>query len=250
MPIQQGLIQLTGRIGDLIFYQTDYGYAVKRAGGNDRNRIKNDPCFVRTRESNSEFAEAMKCVKLFRAAFSDVIREIADGSITRRLSSLFIKLIQQDNVNVRGSRKLQPIAVTAFEGFEFNKQTSLLPTLKVLVSPLIDRSSGSLSVEVGVLSPAAIIASPPGATHFLLTTTAAELDFNDHKFISRTLSSEPIPVDTPHQDAITFASNFTGSTRPLFVAFGINFVQMINGVCYPLKNREKAAMQIVKVSAY
>ncbi|MEJ1239556.1 hypothetical protein WBG78_15575 [Chryseolinea sp. T2] len=250
MAIQQGLIQLTGRIGDLIFYQTDYGYAVRRSGGNDRNRIKNDPCFVRTRESNSEFAEAMKCVKLFRAAFSDVVTKVADGGITKRLSSLFIKLVQQDNINLRGSRKLQSNALAAFEGLEFNKQTSLSPELRMLVSPSIDRSSGRLSVDVNMFSPAAIITSPPGATHFILTTIAAELDFISHKFNSRSLNSEPIPIDRPRQDATSFDTEIAGSTKPLVLAFGIHFVQMINGICYPLKNREKAAMQMVKVSAY
>lgn len=247
MAIQEGLIQLTGRLGNLTFYKTDYGHAVRRAGGIDAEKIRTHPNFARTRESAAEFGEAMKCIKLFRTAFRDAIKRMADGGLTNRLSSLFVKLVQQDTVNARGSRKLQAAATAALEGLEFNIRAPLAEEVRSLLLPVIDRSTGSLSVSLAAGGATPLLSSPPGATHLVMTATASEIDFQEYKYVSKTAQSEPIPLNSSRQESTFLSCSIPDSKKPLFLAFGQYFVQMINGVAYPLKERRQATMNIVKV---
>lgn len=247
MGFQDGIIQLKGRVGNLTFYKTKDGYAARKSSGVDGNKVRNHPSYARTRENMAEFQEAMKATKTFRAAFADDVKTKGDGGFARRLSSLLSKLLRQDTVNARGSRKVLPATTGALEGFEFNRATSLPDLLKVPFKPVLDRTSGSLSVDIPAFSPKQAIAMPEGATHFVLRATAAEVDFAEGKFVAISAQSQPISVDEVQQDPISLQNSLTGSTKPLLLAFGISFVQIINGISYALKTSLHSAMQVVKV---
>lgn len=247
MGLQDGLIQLKGRVGNISFYKTKNGYAARKAAGIDGNRVKNDPNFIRTRENMAEFQETMKATKIVRAAFAESVKAIGDGTLSQRLSSLLGKLVRQDTVNVRGARTVLPATTGALEGFEFNRVTSLADALNIPFTPAIDRAGGSLSVDVPAFSPKQSIVAPEGATHIVLRAVAAELDFTTKKFVTMSAHSQPIGIDRVQQEAIALRNNLTGSTKPLFLAFGVSFVQILNGISYALKTGLHSAMQVVKV---
>ena len=247
MGMQESLIQLKGRVGNVTFYKKKDGYAARKASGVDGNKVRNHPSYARTRENMAEFQQVMKTTKMFRAAFAEDIKVMADSRLTQRLSSLLHKLLRQDTVNGRGSRKILPATTVALEGFEFNQAASLTVALKIPFTPVLNRSTGSLSVDVPAFSPKQLVAKPDGATHFILTATAAELDITEQKFMSKTAQSPPIAVEEVQHDAISLANSIPGSTKPLLLAFGISFVQIINGISYPLKTSQHAVMQVVKV---
>ncbi|MEJ1242409.1 hypothetical protein WBG78_29940 [Chryseolinea sp. T2] len=247
MAQQVGLIQFKGRIGNLSFFKTKDGYSVREASGVDGNKIKNDPSYARTRENNAEFDHASKASKVFRAAFARDIKTTGDRSLSGRLSSLIHKLLRQDPVNIRGSRKVLPVATAALEGFEFNGAMSLKDAHNLSFTPVVDRSTGSLSVEVQTFSPKTLIVPPGGATHFVLRSTAAEVDFETQKYVAVSAESAPIGVDQAQTDAITLQHTIPGATKPLLLAFGINFVQIVNGIQYALKSGLHSVMQVVKV---
>lgn len=247
MAKQVGLIKLKGRVGDLSFFQTKDGYSVRSVSGVDGNRIKNDPIFERTRENMTEFDHASKATKLFRAAFAADIKTVGKGGLSRRLSSLFHKLLRQDPVNIRGSRKVLPSTTAALEGFEFNGAVSLKDAHKLPFTPVVNRSTGSLAVEIATFSPKSLIVPPEGATHFVLRSTAAEVDFETQKYTAVSAVSAPIGVDQAQTDALSLQHAIPGATKPLILAFGINFVQMVNGIQYALKSGLHSALQVVKV---
>lgn len=247
MGFQDGIIPLKGRVGNLSFYKTKDGYAVRKGSGVDGNRVRNHPSYARTRENNAEFLVAMRATKLFRAAFSDDVKTIGDGGLARRLSSLMSKLVRQDNVNVRGSRKVLPATTAALEGFEFNRVISLTDALKIPFTPVLDRASGRLSVDIPAFSPMQSMSVPEGATHFVLRAAAAELDFEAGKFVTLKTESDPIAVGELQQGALSLNNALHGSTKPLLLAFGLSFIQVIRGIRYALKTSLHSAMQVVKV---
>jgi len=58
-----------------------------------------------------------------------------------------------------------------------------------------------------------------------------------------------LPWDFAETAVIDLANNVTAnSTHPLFLAFGIEFYQDVNGVKYPLKNGAYNALALVKVA--
>ena len=247
MAQQMGYFPFKGRIGKLTFFKTKDGYSVRGATGVDGNKIRNDKAYARTRENMSEFDHASKSIKLFRAAFADDIKTMADGGLARRLSSLFHKLLRQDPVNTRGSRKVLPAATAALEGLEFNSAMSLRQAHRLPFTPVVNRSRGILSVEIPAFSPMKLITPSEGATHFVLCSTAAELDFEAQKYTTVSVQSAPIRTDELTADAITLQHSLPGASKPLVLTLGINFVQILNGIEYALKSGLQSVIQVVKV---
>ena len=64
MARQNGILKITGKLDDLSFYKSKDGFLVRTKGGVSKDRINNDPAFVRTRENGTEFAESAYAGKL------------------------------------------------------------------------------------------------------------------------------------------------------------------------------------------
>jgi hypothetical protein len=60
MAKQKGIIKLEGIIGDITFYKSQNGFLAKYKGGITKDRIANNPTFVKTREDGAGFGNAGK----------------------------------------------------------------------------------------------------------------------------------------------------------------------------------------------
>ena len=65
MARQSSLIKIEGTIDNLTFYKSADGHFVRSKGGVSKNRIMNDPAFVRTRENGAEFSSIVGSGKNF-----------------------------------------------------------------------------------------------------------------------------------------------------------------------------------------
>jgi hypothetical protein len=94
-----------------------------------------------------------------------------------------------------------------------------------------------------------MVAAPAGATHFKINAAGAEIDFEGNSFVVQTQGSDELPLDNVPTNAITLSAAVTAnSTHPLFLIFGIEFYQEVNGSMYPLKNGAFNALSVVQVS--
>ncbi len=65
----------------------------------------------------------------------------------------------------------------------------------------------------------------------------AEVDFEAGSYVVKMSSTSEIIVGPQSKAAVMLTNAVTPArTKPLFVAFGIEFIQSDNGVFYPLKN--------------
>ena len=250
MARQDGVIKLTGQMGGISFYKSQDGHLVRLKSGVDGERIKNDPAFARTRENGEEFGRAGASSKLLRTALRTLILTVADGRMASRLTRQMMKVIQADATNTRGKRNVIDGEAELLRGFEFNENGRVDKTFFAPYTSVIDRVSGTLSVDIAEFIPANMIAAPPGSTHFRLIAGAAEVDFEQGTYVASTsqsanilLSPVPLPAQTLTQ-AVTPAS-----TKPLFLAFGIEFQQEVNGTLYPLRNGAFNALAIAAVDS-
>src|SRR5258706_10846942 len=91
------------------------------------------------------------------------------------------------------------------------------------------------------------IAQLPGATHCTLIAAGAELDFASGEYAFDEATAE-IALGPQTEPARTLTVNTTpGSTKSLFLTFGITFTQIVNGESYALKNGFYNGMAIVAV---
>ena len=248
MARQEGIIRLTGGVGNLSFYKSQDGYLVRKKSGVSRKRIMSDPAYARTRENIAEFRRGALATKLLRRAFSSCIRTAADNRVTSRLTSAIMKVIKTDAINSPGERNVTCGEVALLEGFEFNKNAGLATTLAAPVTAAIDRARSAMTIAIAAFSPANSVSAPDGATHFRLKAVAAAIDFKGNTCSVSTSDSADLPISEDVQGPLILSHTVApASVNPLFLAFGVEFLQMVNGVLYPLANASFNAMRIVRV---
>ena len=248
MARQKGIIKLKGTIGDITFYKTQDGHLAREKGGIDANRIKNDPAFQRTRENGSEFGRAGNAGKILRTALRGLLLNSADGRMVSRLTQQMVKVIQADVTSVRGLRNVIDGEAELLAGFEFNIRGKLGTSLFAPFVAGIDRVSGDITVDLDSFVPINMIAAPSGTTHYKIISAGAEIDFENETFVEAHSQSDILPWDAVDTAPINQVNTVTpASTKPLFMALGIEFYQEVNGQMYPLKNGAYNPLALVKV---
>jgi hypothetical protein len=249
MARQKGIIKLKGTIGDITFYKTQDGHLAREKGGIDASRIASDPAFQRTRENGSEFGRAGKAGKILRTSLRALLINSADGRMVSRLTQKMVKVIQADTTSVRGLRNVIDGEAELLQGFEFNIRGKLGTSLFAPFVGAIDRVAGTITVDIAPFIPANMIAAPSGTTHFKIISAGSEVDFEAETFVEAHSETAILPWDTIATVAISQENAVTAaSTKPLFLALGVEFYQEVNGQMYPLKNGAYNPLALVTVS--
>ena len=248
MARQKGIIKLKGTIGDITFYKTQDGHLAREKGGIDASRIKSDPAFQRTRENGFEFGRAGKAGKTLRTALRELLINSADGRMVSRLTQRMVKVIQADLVNERGLRNVIDGEAVLLLGFEFNIRGKLGTSLYAPYVGAIDRATGNITVDLASFIPVNMISAPSGTTHYKIVSAGAEIDFEAEIFVVTKSETAILPWDAVATAAVNHINNVTpASTKPLFLALGIEFFQQVNGQMYSLKNGAFNPLALVAV---
>jgi len=249
MARQKGIIKLKGTIGDITFYKTQDGHLAREKGGIDASRIASDPAFQRTRENGSEFGRAGKAGKVLRIAFRPLMLNSADGRMVSRLTQTMMKVIQADAVSDRGLRNVIDGEVELLTGFEFNIRGKLGTSLFAPFTHVIDRTAGTLQIDLPAFVPNNMIAAPTGTTHFKIVSGGAEIDYENETFVVNSSETAILPWNSTPTVTINLSNAVTpNSTHPLHLALGIEFYQELNGTMYPLKNGAFNPLSVVAVN--
>lgn len=250
MAKQKGIFKIEGTIGDVTFYKSGNEYLVREKGGVDGDRIANDPAFQRTRENGMEFGRAGANGKLLRNSIRILLLNASDRRMVGRLTRDILKVIKMDQVNKRGERVITEGDMTDLVGFEFNARGVLSSTFYGNYGVDVNRVDGEVDVNIPAFVPGISVAWPNGATHLKLISGAAAVDFEDGTFDSDIASTSTIEIGSQLEAANTLSMSLPAATTlPIFVVFGVEFYQEVNGEMYPLKNGAFNALAIVNVDA-
>jgi hypothetical protein len=160
-----------------------------------------------------------------------------------------VKVIQADLINERGLRNVIDGEAELLTGFEFNIRGKLGTSLFAPFVGAIDRVTGEITVDLAPFIPTNMIAAPSGTTHYKIISAGAEIDFEAETFVVANSETAILPWDAVATDAIAQVNVVTpASTRPLFLALGVEFYQQVNGQMYPLKNGAYNPLSLVQVS--
>lgn len=251
MARQKGIIKLKGTVGDISFYKSKDGYLAREKGGVDAERIANDPAFQRTRENGSEFGEAGRTGKLIRDAFRLQLQSASDNRVTSRLTKELMKVLKTDFNNARGQRKVEGGDLQLLKGFEFNANGKLGNTLYADYQLSIDRSGGTVDVSFEDFIPQADIAYPAGATHLKLIAAVGAIDFADKSYEVGKGQSADLVIGPQLESGHVLSLSMTPDTQSvLFIVVGLDFLQDVNGVKYPLKNNAFNPLQLIRIDPY
>lgn len=264
MSKQVGLIRLKGKLAGVSFYKSGGADLARVATGPSKQRIENDPAFVRTRENNREFGGAATTGKAFRLTFADVVHTMGDRYMASRLTKIFREM----NLRGQGTRGERSISISGnrfmLMNMEFNvkKPFSSVFNAPYTVTHVPDRTQ--VEVNVPALVAQTFIVAPAGATHFRLVLSAGVLSdyvfdnginayvpFDpDVNMLSGSEHSNVWPVGgTPAQNVTLTVDLDPPSTLEaevsVIAALGIEFFQQVNGTDYLLA--QGCSMKVVDV---
>ena len=248
MAKNSSLFKIEGTLDNVTFYKSADGYFVRTKGGVSKNRIMNDPAFVRTRENGREFGRSASSGKLLRDAVSSFVFKAKDSKLSSRLMKVMSDIKNQDLVSTRGERNVVEGLATAtgkayLKGFDFNNRASMR---SVFFSPFtVDSTTGVITVTD--LKPTEQIRYPEGATHFSMQSGFVNLDFETGASDITYSAVSNLPIDGTVSTVSLTPSGVPSGTGLEFMVLLIEFFQEVNGQQYSLNNGAFNVLNIVEV---
>lgn len=248
MARNSSLFKIEGTLDNVTFYKSADGYFVRTKGGVSKNRIMNDPAFVRTRENGSEFGRSASSGKLLRDAVSSFVFKAKDSKLSSRLMKVMSDIKNQDLVSTRGERNVAEGLSTAtgkayLKGFDFNNRATMR---SVFFSPFtVDGATGVITITD--LKPTEQIRFPEGATHFSMQSGFVNLDFETGTSDITYSAVSNLLIDGTVSTVTLTPSGAPTGTGFEFVVLLIEFFQEVNGQQYSLNNGAYNVLNIVEV---
>ena len=119
MAIQEGIIPLSGKMGDVIFSNRK---GKKYAKAKSTKPMKQT---VATKKSSSDFGEASKVGARIRTAFAPLIKQYGDTTVVTRFTKHLLKVFKTIPSTFIGSKKFGQGDVGIFKDFQFNASARL-----------------------------------------------------------------------------------------------------------------------------
>lgn len=248
MAKSNGILNIEGTVENFTFFKKDGKNFVRKKGGIPKERIMNEPNFVRTRENISEFTHSANAGKMLRNAIGSMVFKAKDNKLSSRMMQTMSKVKNSDSLSPRGKRNVaigiaSPEGKEYLKGFDFNNSA---PLKSVLFAPFsLDTFTGEIAFAN--LLPAEQLQFPKGATHFSLQSTVLLLDFETG--VSQTSFSAVVnlPINLVASSPILNPSTVPSGNGSLFFLLLISFYQEVNGMQYSLKNEDYNVLNILDV---
>jgi hypothetical protein len=233
-----GLIQFTGKLDGLSFYEMNGKIIVRKTGGFDGEKIKNSPKFVRVRENSSEFAQSARAGKYFRSSIALYLKKLRIPYVHNRIVSLFQEITKLDTISDRGERKVSngifiSEGIKAVKAFEFDKTVAFSSIFPFECH--VDFVHEKLTIKQFTISR---IKKPEAASHVKLRFMFVGLDFElqDHFILNESVVFS-FDLKTLHPETLDI--DLLCATPSSSIVFGllfIEFVQKVNGDDFVLRD--------------
>lgn len=243
-----GIIKLKGTFDGLTFYKTADGYLVKTKSGVSKNRIMNDPAFVRTRENLNEFSLSVKSGKMLRQSIGPLLHRAKDSKLSSRMLKVMHQIKNLDSSSARGKRLVRlgisgPEGKLLLKGFDFNVHAPLSTVLHALY--VVDVATGA--IRISDFSPQEQLGFPEGATHVNFCSAFVNLDFETGIFDSCYSPPTVLEIDNSISTLVLTPEAVPSGTGTFLYLLLIEFFQDVNGVQYSLRNGAFNVLNVLEV---
>jgi hypothetical protein len=240
-----------GTVGNLTYARGENGEViVKLRTSLDKQRIMNDPAFVRVRETMAEFKRAAKASKFILETFREVVLNKPDRKIFSRLLKELMAVTVSDQSHDAGSRTPEAGDLTLLAGFDFNRNATIGTSFWGDYTPTINRVTGECEVAIAPYIPNNMVQMPQEATHYRFAVGGIELDLAGQTYVRELGQSAYFGRSNTATAPLTVSATVTpNSTLPLFLVFCIEYFVEKNGTKLPLNNGAYNVVRIARVDA-
>lgn len=125
MAKQKGIIKIKGTLNGLCYYKLNGVDIVRRATGPSKERIQNDPAFVKVKGNNQEFTAAVYLAKSMIMGLGPLAKAFKDSYMQSRLTGVCRKIIQK-GAGIQGQRDANLLNnAESLIGFQLHKEKPL-----------------------------------------------------------------------------------------------------------------------------
>jgi hypothetical protein len=195
----------------------------------------------------NEFAQAGKAVRVIRSAFHQLVKELDDPRNTGRLVARLVQVVQSDPIHGKGLRTAADGDITYLNGFDFSIKHQLKQLLYARFDTDIHRETGQCIIHLPTFTPQVNMHIPGNQTHVMFFAAAAEVDLERECFVTDIVKSDYLNIQEPIN--LTLQPGIPkGSKRPILLALGLQFYQVVNGYSYSMGQRAISSLSIVQAA--
>lgn len=170
-------IKLIGSIGDITFFENEYGPQAKSKGGPTEWQVKNLDQFANTRRNATEMKRATAVSRLTRAALGSLRHSVKNIRLSGRMIGQLLDVLQSDPVHDKGERVVASGDLSLLRGFEFNHKLSLDDALPLNVENAYAIEEGRVIIDIPAFRLRKKKALPADATHYRLVSCVLSIDY-------------------------------------------------------------------------
>lgn len=244
----KSLFGFRGSIGDLTFYENEYGPQVKTKGSPTQWHMKNSKSFRNARRNASEWKQATSGAQLLRWAMGSLLKGVNNMRLSGRMNAPMVKALRGDAVHDWGERDIASGDLTALTGFEFNNKLSLDDALPLNVENCYTVEAGKISLQVPAFRLRKKKALPPNATHYRLVSAVVTIDFAKKRFHQDVQASPILPMGRKAGEAFCAEHIIAADTPGCGWLLGIEFYTMKNDQTVLIKGGAMRVMQWMQPS--
>ncbi|MES2652718.1 MAG: hypothetical protein V4663_13330 [Bacteroidota bacterium] len=240
MAIQQGIISLSGKVGDLIFSNRKGKHIAKKKSLVPMNQTE------ATKKSSSDFGVASKAAARLRRSFAPFIEKYGDTTLVSRFTKHMLKVFKTIPADFIGHKQLNQGDVGIFKDFQFNASARLDSLLFQL--PKVEIAASGLKIVFKAYKESLIgglfkrVAKADTALLKLMVYNL-NLDNNDDEVVSIKELGIPSNNESFRGATVQIPLNFIGQ-QVVFVAVGIHY----EGKNSMIGDKTKRAAAIVHVA--
>jgi hypothetical protein len=223
-----GLFKLKGSIGNMTFYENEFGPQVKMKGGPNEWHIKNQDSYKNTLDNAAEFKRATAAGQLLRTAMGGLMRGVKNMRLCGRMIAPLLQAIKADTVHDRGERVISSGDLSVMTGFEFNHRLSLDDALPLNVENCYTVDAGKVSLQIPAFRIRKKKGLPFEATHYRLVSSLLSVDFEERRYQRDVQESTLLPMGRQAGAAFCAEHALDASAPGSFWLVGIEFYTVEN----------------------
>ena len=237
MAIQEGIIPLSGKMGDVIFSNRKGKKYAKAKSTKPMNQT------AATKKSSSDFGEASKVGARIRKAFAPLIKKYGDTTVVSRFTRHILKVFKTIPAAYLGSKKLGDGDISIFRDFQLNASAGL--NLPLNQKPKVKLDTAGVKIAFSGNSIDSVFKWPAKANAAVLQLMVYNLDLDGHDDEVVYVKDLLVPLNSEHFKGakLQVPLTFTGE-QVVWVALGMHFLQQ-HGM---IGDKTKRAASIVYVA--
>ncbi|MDB5274483.1 MAG: hypothetical protein JWO58_2850 [Chitinophagaceae bacterium] len=263
MGRQKGILKLNGTLEGISFYQRNGQDLVRVANGPDKNKILNNPNFIRTRENNQEFGGAAMIGKALRLGVVREFSDMSDSLANSRIVKIVKEMINRGSGN-RGQRAFTPVPLgPMLLNFPFSEKVSFDSICLAPYTVVVNAGRNEVTFTFADFNTGNMIHAPNGATHVRLINLISVLSQYNYNVLTKKyeptdairnsmnafsasdymLLGGEVGAVTTLTSTIDLGSNPLLDSSALISCIGVEFYQDLGGTKYLLSSGNAMKIQ-------